>query len=125
MRKLTSILIVSVFLFTSASAAPKSEKKTAILVDVRPIPGCAGLDCPPWPTPREVEVCLQADGTYYTGWYSPWEVPWVTSGLKLLPLKGQSVEIVVTDKEVRIVTPRMRLKRTHNDLMFGFPCKSA
>jgi hypothetical protein len=121
MNRLISALVLSLFLLTGDPACPKSQRQTATLVEVHAIPGCAGLDCPPWPMPTDVVVCLKIDQTYYTGAYLPWGVPWATAGKRLLQLKGQSVEVIVKDKEIRVVAPKInaRLRRTHKYQAFS------
>src|ERR1700730_15240615 len=99
MRRLVVGLILSLLLGTVNSAAPNSQRKVATLIEVHASPRCYGLDCPPWPMPWDDNVCLQIDQSYYTGTYSPWGVPWVTSGKRLLELKGQSIEVVITDMD--------------------------
>ena len=84
------------------------------------MPRCVGLDCPPWPTPWDSDLCFQAGKDFYTGIYYPFGVPWATSGKELLLLEGKTVEIFVTDKHIKVVAPRinLRLKRVHDDAIF-------
>jgi hypothetical protein len=46
--------------------------------------------------------------------------PWATKDKTLLALKGKTVEIVVTDKYIIVVAPRINLglKRVHDDPVF-------
>ena len=120
---LTGTFVLFVLLVASGYdpvvAAPPT--KTATLVEVHALPGCAGLDCPPWPTLMSVYVCLEIDGAYFTATYLPWGVPWATSGKKLLKLEGKSIQVIVTDKHIKVVSPLFngRLTRMHNYRMFG------
>jgi hypothetical protein len=118
MQRLVPLLVVILLFLSGVSADPGPPQKTPTLVEVRGLPHCAGLDCPPWPTPISVDVCLRVDDAYYTGMYRPWGAPWAASGKKLLVLKGQSVEVVVTDADIRVIAPRMRLQRMHNYRVF-------
>jgi hypothetical protein len=120
MHKRISGLVVSLMLLTGSPSAPKSQQKTATLVEANALPGCAGLDCPPWPMPIDVDVCIDMDGNYYTGIYRPWGVPWAKAGKRLLELRGQSVEVIVTDNDIRVVAPKVnaRLQRMHNYRVF-------
>ena len=109
-------LVVSLILLTGSPSATKSQRKTATIVEANAIPGCAGLDCPPWPMPINVDVCIEMDGNYYIGMYRPWGVPWAKAGKRLLELKGHSIDVIVTESEIRVVAPKInaRLRRTHN-----------
>jgi hypothetical protein len=120
MHKRIPALVVSLTLLIGSPSAPKSQRKTGTLVEANALPGCAGLDCPPWPTPTDVDVCIEMEGSYYTGMYRPWGVPWATAGKRLLQLKGQHVEVIVTDGEIRVVGPKInaRLQRMHNYRVF-------
>jgi hypothetical protein len=120
MRKRVPGLVVSFILLAVSPSAPKLPQKTATLVEANALPGCAGLDCPPWPMPIDVDVCIEMDGNYYTGMYRPWGVPWAKAGKRLLELKGQSVEVIVTDSDIRVVAPKVnaRLQRMHNYRVF-------
>jgi hypothetical protein len=88
---------------------------TAILVEVRSMQKCVGLDCPPWPVPDDSYFCFQAGDDFFTGVYGPF-APWAKQGKRLQLLKGKTVEIVVTDKHIKVVAPRinLRLKRVHD-----------
>ncbi len=113
-------LLVSLSLLTQAVSADNSEKKKAILVDAYSAPRCYGLDCPPWRTAPNADFCFQVGDTYHTAISRPWGFPWSNSTKNLLALQGQSVEIVVTDKEISVAAPQvnMRLKVVHNDPVF-------
>jgi len=78
--------------------------------------------------PTSVDACLQIDGIYYTGMYRPWGVPWATAGKRLLDLRGQSIEVVISDTEIRVVGPDINAKliRTHHYRIFRSPaCRDA
>jgi hypothetical protein len=105
MHKLISGLLLSFVLLLGQSSRDKPQKETAILVEALVIPRCYGLDCPPLPVPFDAYLCFQMKDTYYTGKYSPWGFPWAPPGKRLLALRGQSVEIVVTDERIKIVAP--------------------
>jgi len=47
-------------------------------------------------------------------------VPWAKNAEKLESLRGQSVEIILGDKEIRVLAGRttVRLKIVHNDSVF-------
>ena len=79
--------------------------------------------------PTSVDVCLQVDGIYYTGMYRPWGVPWaIHAGKRLLELSGQSVEVVISDTEIRVVAPHINAKliRAHHYGVFRTAsCKAA
>ena len=70
--------------------------------------------------PIDVDVCIEMGGNYYTGMYRPWGVPWAKAGKRLLELKGQSIEVIVTDSDIRAVAPKInaRLKRMHDYRVF-------
>jgi len=120
MGRLTFGVVLSLVLLPGDSVAPRQQRTIATLVEAQAIPGCAAFDCPPWPMPVDVTVCLRVAETYYAAVYSPWRVPWARAGKKLIALTGQSVEIVVTDKDIRVAAPQVhaRLKRMHNYRLF-------
>jgi hypothetical protein len=103
--------------------ADKPEKKTAVLVEVHYLPDCAGLDCPPWPIPPDIDFCFQAGDTYYSGGSRPWGVPGATNAEGLVEFKGKSVEIIVSDKTIRVKTANLnlRLRRLHREPGFQSP----
>jgi hypothetical protein len=113
-------LLVSLSLLTELISADSSEKKKAILVETHSAPRCYGLDCPPWPTPPDLDFCFQAGDTYYTAISHPSGLPGANRAKKLLTLQGQSVEIVVTDKEISVAAPQVnvRLKVAYNNRVF-------
>jgi hypothetical protein len=102
-------------LLTSGLAAALPQRKFAVIAEVFSPPRCVGLDCPRWPMPQEVNVCFLADGVYYAGTYRPWEAPWVKVGGKMGELKGQLIEIEVTEKYISVLSPKLkaRLRRFH------------
>jgi len=108
-------LFASLFLLSGAAYADTPQRTTAILVEVRSMQKCVGLDCPPWPVPDDSYFCFQAGDNFYTGAYLPGGVPWAKQGKRLQALKGKTLEIVVTDKHIKVVAPRinLRLKRVH------------
>jgi hypothetical protein len=101
------------------STTSKSQK--AILVEVHSRPRCYGLDCPPFPVSPELDFCFQVADKYYAAEPRAWGVPWSTEGKRLLALQGQSVEIVVTEKEIGVVIPQgtVRLRLVHNNNAFN------
>lgn len=115
--------IVGVFLGLSlsnpATSAAQTSKQNAVLVEVQHLPGCAGLDCPPWPTPPDIIFCFQAADTYFTA--ESRTAPWAMSTEKLAALKGKSVEIVVTKKTIQVTTSGLtfRLRRLHHISLFS------
>jgi hypothetical protein len=121
MRLLTLGCFVSLVLVGVGASVDKSQKKiAAMLIEAPSTPICVGLDCPPWPVPDDFGFCFEAEGAYYTGMYFSRALPWATKGKKLSVLKGQSVEIVVTEKEIRVVDSRIKVKlrRIHGDFLF-------
>jgi hypothetical protein len=115
--------------FVACTATPQNpNRKTGVLIEARGFSRCAGLDCPPWPMPIDVDACVQIDGKFYTGMYRPWGVPWATAGKRLVELSGQSVEVVISDTEIRVVGPDVnaRLVRMHHYRIFrSDSCNSA
>jgi len=108
-------------LLNAATCSAQPEKQNAILVEVQRLPGCAGLDCPPWHTPPDIMFCFQAGDTYFTA--ESRTAPWAMSTEKLAPLKGKSVEIVVTKKTIHVTALGLRfnLQRLHHASPFGSP----
>lgn len=121
MQRLVYGLLLNLVILSSQPTVAAPPTKTAILVEVHALPGCAGLDCPPWPMPMSVDVCLQIDGVYFAAMYRPWGVPWATSGKKLKELEGKFIEVIVTDTHIKVVSPpfNARLTRMHNYRIFG------
>lgn len=113
-------LFVSLVFLNGATPAEKAQKKTAVLIEAHYLPGCAGLDCPPWPIPPDIDFCFQAGDTYYAGGSRPWGVPWATNAEGLVAFKGKSVEIVVTNKTITVTTSNLnlRLRRLHHEAGF-------
>jgi hypothetical protein len=101
-----------------AGALPRNilEAKTAVLVETTSLPRCSGLDCPPWPVPVETYFCFQADSDFYAGVYSPLPLSWLTAGKRLQAWKGKPVEINVTNEQIIVGVPRIKLhlKRVHH-----------
>ena len=118
-RVVTGQLAILVLL-SGAVPADKPEQKTARLVEVHSMPRCYGLDCPPWLVAPDIDFCFQADASYYTGISRPWSVPWATKAEKLMALEDRPVEILVTDKRIIALTPRIKLnlQRVHSDPVF-------
>jgi hypothetical protein len=106
---------------SGGSPGDRSQKKIdAILIEAEPTRLCVGLDCPPWPVPDDFGFCFQAGDTYYTGTYRSRALPWATKGKKLSLLKGQSLDLLVTDKDISVVDSQIKvnLKRVHGDPEF-------
>ena len=120
LRRPMAGLLVSLLLFSKAAPAKNSEQKIATLVEVYTLPSCSGLDCPPWPVPPDGGFCFQVGDAFYTGMSHQWGVPWATKAKRLMALKGQMVEIFVTEKQIIVVAPRIKLSlyRTHQDSRF-------
>jgi hypothetical protein len=128
MQRLMTGLVVGLTFFACTTAAQNPKTKTAVLVEAHGLPRCVGLDCPPWPMPVDVDACVQIAGVYYTGMYRPWGVPWATAGKRLMELVGLSVEVVISDTEIRVAGPHVnvRLVRMHHCRVFSSPsCNSA
>jgi hypothetical protein len=117
-RTTTNVIVVallaSIVIFCAVALAHASKRQTAILLEADVIPGCAGLDCPPWHVAPDFDVCLLADQKFYFGSYHAWKGPWAKD-LNLHHFEGQPVEIEVNDKHIRIVSPQfdVNLKRFH------------
>ena len=112
---------VPVSSYGKQNPANTAEGQKAILVEVRSTPRCYGLDCPPFPVPPELDFCFQAGAKYYAAKPRPWGTPWSAKSKRLLALQGQSVNIVVTEKEIRVVVPQgtVRLKLVHGNNAFN------
>jgi hypothetical protein len=112
----TAALFASLVLLGGAAFGDTPQRVTAILVEIRSMQKCVGLDCPPWPVPDDSYFCFQAGNNFYTGAHLPWGVPWAKQGKKLQALKGKTIEIAVTDEHIKVVAPRinLRLKRVHD-----------
>jgi len=120
MYRLTAGLLLGVVLSSGGLPTHKSEKKPATLVEAQVLPHCAGLDCPPWPVPDNVDFCFQAGDTFYTGRYDALGMPWNKKGDILLDWVGKTMEIVVTDKHIMVTGSgiKVRLKRMHDEAGF-------
>ena len=123
MARWVLVTVCSLVLLAPDVADCQPQTKSATLVEIRAIPKCYSLDCPPWPMPDDVYACFQVEETYYVGGYIPWGVPWATAGKRLLALRGQSVQIVLTEKEINVVTQKVkvRLKRISDFRIFTIP----
>lgn len=121
MQKLISASFLGLILLSAHPSPDKPQKLTATLVEIRIHPPCAGLDCPPPPLPSTfgASLCFQVNDAYYVGSYVAWQFPWTDPEKKLGPLRGQPIEIVLTNKHIHIVAPvSLRLRRIHNDQVF-------
>ena len=119
-------LLVSLFVLGALVEADNRETKKATLVETRSERRCYGLDCPPWPTAPLVAFCFQVGDAYYTGTDRSWGIRWANKALKLQTLRGQSVDIVVTDKEIKVIDHKVKLRLwvEHNDPRFNLSgCK--
>jgi hypothetical protein len=128
MQRLVAGVLVGVFLFGGGSLSGKDHKTSMMLVETYSMHPCAGLDCPPWPISDDAGFCFQSGDSYFVGAYYSRGLPWTTKGAKLLALKGQSIEVIITDKDIKVVDARIKvnLKRVHNDSFFkSEPCRSA
>ena len=116
-----ALTAVSVYSHSGQDSESTSKTQKAILVEVRSTPRCYGLDCPPFPVPPELDFCFQAGDKYYAAKPRPWGAPWSAKSKRLLALQGQSVDIVVTEREIRVVVPQgtVRLKLVHNNNAFN------
>src|SRR3989442_11017078 len=75
MRRWIVAIFLSVALVSGVALADKPEKKSAVLVEFHYLPRCAGLDCPPWHIPPDIDFCFQVGDTFYIGGSRPWGVP--------------------------------------------------
>ena len=104
-------LSVSLFLLTGLVAADNQEKKKATLVETHSEPRCHGLDCPPWPpTAPNIAFCFQVGDAYYTATDRSWGFTLANKAIKLRALQGQSVDIVITDREIKVVGPKVKVR---------------
>jgi hypothetical protein len=121
-KKVLLILLAGIFgpSFVGQISANASERKKALVVETFSMSRCHGLDCPPWPTPRDGDFCFQIGDRFYAGISRPWGVPWARNAEKLERLRGQPVEIILGDKEIRVFTgwSTVHLKIVHNDPVF-------
>jgi hypothetical protein len=96
------------------------------LVETHSTPRCYGLDCPPWPMPPNLDFCFQVGDTYHVAVSHLWGFHWTNKAKGLLELQGHSVEIIVSDKDIDVMDPRVRLRVVHNDSVFKLdPCNHA
>ncbi len=120
-KKVLLILLAGTFVssFGGQTSADTSQRKKAILVETFSMSRCHGLDCPPWPMPRDIDFCFQIGDRFYAAISRPLGVPWAKNAEKLA-LRGKSVEIILGDKEIRVLAGRttVRLKIVHNDSVF-------
>jgi hypothetical protein len=118
-RRIIVGFIACLVFLGGAASADTPQRKTAILVEIHSIYNCVGLDCLPWPVPDDSYFCFQAGDNFYTGVYHPLAL-WATKGERLLKLKGKTVEILVTDKHIKVGAPgiKIRLRRLHDDSFF-------
>ena len=80
-----SAVIVSVVTLTADLGSPDQHRQAAVIVEADALPGCAGLDCPPWPTPLDFDVCVRIDQHFYPGMRRPVSVKADLSFFFLLP----------------------------------------
>jgi hypothetical protein len=120
MGKALTPVLLGLLLIAVQPIGSTPPTRTATLVEVISTPMCAGLDCPPWPMPMSVDVCMEIDGEHYTAMYHPWNFPWVTSGQLLLERKGKSIQVVMDDNRIKVLVPRMNtaLVRMHHYRIF-------
>jgi hypothetical protein len=113
-------LFVGLFVLSGLVAADNQEKKRATLVETRSEPRCYGLDCPPWPTAPNMAFCFQVGDAYYTATDRSWGISWANRAIKLRALQGQSVDIVVTDEEIKVLGPKVKVRLwvEHGDSLF-------
>jgi hypothetical protein len=113
-------LFVGLFVVSGLVAADDQGRKKATLIETRSEPRCYGLDCPPLPAAPLMAFCFQVGDAYYTATDRSWGFRWANKAMKLRALQGQFVDIVVTDKEIKVVGPqvRVRLWVEHNDSLF-------
>src|SRR5205085_12140383 len=119
-RRLTFSLFVGLFFLSGLVAAGSQEPRKATLVETQSEPRCHGLDCPPWSNAPNIAFCFQAGDAYYTATDRSWGLSWGNKAMKLRALQGQSVDIVVIDEELKVISPsvRVRLWVVHNYSLF-------
>jgi hypothetical protein len=68
-----------------------------------------------------LDFCFQVGDKYYAAKPRPWGVPWSTKGKRLQALQGQSVEVVVTQRDIIVIAPqvKVRLKLVHGNEVFS------
>lgn len=113
-------LSVGLFLLSGLVAADNQEKRKATLVETHSEPRCYGLDCPPWPTAPNIAFCFQVGDAYYTATDRSWGLSWANKAMKLRALQGQSVDIVITDREIKVIGPKVKVRLwvAHNYSLF-------
>ena len=119
-RRLAFSLFVGLFLSSGLVAADNQERKKATLVETHSRPSCYGLDCPPWPTAPSIAFCFQVGDAYYTATDRSWGLSWANKAMKLRTLQGQSVDIIVTDEEIKVINPKVKVRLwvVHNYSLF-------
>jgi hypothetical protein len=119
-RRWAFSLFVGLFLLSGLVAADHPGKKKATLVETRSKPRCYGLDCPPLPTAPNMAFCFQVGDAYYTATDRSWGFRWANKAMKLRALQGQSVDIVVTDREIKVIGPKVKVRLwvAHNYSLF-------
>jgi hypothetical protein len=123
MRNFTVGVFLSLVLLNGAPSTEEPKKQSAVLVDFFYLPRCAGLDCPPWHTKPDIAFCFQVGDTFYTGESRPWG----TDAEGLTEFKGKSVDILVTDKSIRVSSSslNLRLRRFHRGPFQSAGCAKA
>jgi hypothetical protein len=118
--RLAFSLFVGLFFLSGLVAADDLGKRKATLVETHSKPGCYGLDCPPWPTAPNIAFCFQVGDAYYTATDRSWGLSWANKAIKLRALQGQSVDIVVTDGEIKVISPKVKVRLwvVHNYPLF-------
>jgi hypothetical protein len=113
-------LFLTLLVCSGLMVANGPETKKATLVEALSNPRCYGLDCPPLPTAPQIAFCFQVGDVYYTGTDRSWGFTWGNKAMKLRKLEGQSLDIVVTDDEIRVLGPKVKTKLwvVHNYSLF-------
>ena len=74
--------------------------------------------------PDDVDFGFQVD-PLLCGQQRPRGVPWVAKGKSLLTIEGKSIEVIIKDKQIMVIAPRicLRLTRVHDDPFIQWtPC---
>ena len=113
-------LSVGLFVVSGLVAADSQGTKKATLVETHSEPRCNGLDCPPWPTAPNIAFCFQVGDAYYSATDRSWGISWANKAKKLQALQGESVDIVVTEEEIKVVSPKVKVRLwvVHNYSLF-------
>jgi hypothetical protein len=122
MPKLISGILVGIFILGGQIGSSKPPKQAANVVEVKIPSPCNGLDCPPppLPVPYDAYICFQIGDSYYGGTYRLWVFPWSPPEKKWLALRGQSVEIVLSEKHISVGEPlNVSLRRIRNFGIFS------